>query len=175
MCGDQANIFLSKLGESDPGVPPKPYPIRRMTVATLEEYMSERQDWSLLSVVKPTAHRRGQRASESLLCARVNELREGKATLPLIDDVSMSGLVTWLQGKGDTPSVFARFEVEFGTQYREPDGSLVKIDSHMCRRLFVAHNSFSFSAELRMCSIARVRWSTLDASRPRGWTITSAR
>lgn len=99
--------------------------------------MTERQEWDALDVVKPAGANAGQKASESLLCVRVNELRLGKATLPLIATVSAAGLETWLEGKDNVPSVFARFEEEHGVRYREPDGALVKIDSHMCRRLFV--------------------------------------
>lgn len=138
--GDIANVLLREIGEMDPGAAKTlAFPIRRVSLSTLEGHLSKRQEWGNLIVVKPTGGRGGQRASESLLCIRVNELHTDKATLPLIDRPSHAGLERWLEGNPDqeAPSVFERFADEHGTNYREPDGSPVKIDSHMCRRLFV--------------------------------------
>jgi hypothetical protein len=135
----QATQILRQIGEVDPEAPSVGTGvIRRTTVAALEQYLTDRQDWSWLVVVKPTAGRSGQRASESLLCTRVNEVRESKGTLPLIGRPTIAAFAAWLDGiPGESLSVFERFEKEYGVRYREPDGSIVRITSHMCRRLFV--------------------------------------
>lgn len=137
---DNANLILREVGESTPDyVGTSRTPPRRCTPGGFEGYMTARQDWNALVVVKPTAGDLGQRASESLLCVRVNETRNGNVTLPLVQKASHAMLRVWLAGSpiGDVLSVFERFEREHNVRYREPDGSLVEVSSHMCRRLFV--------------------------------------
>lgn len=138
---NSATVLLRSIGEPDPDAPKVgSAAIRRVALGAFERHMTGRQEWAVLTVVKPRAGRGGQRASQSLLCVRVNELHQDKATLPLITAPSSAGLEQWLCGDPDhseSMSVFERFESEFGVRYREPDGSLVQIASHMCRRLFV--------------------------------------
>lgn len=133
---DNANRVLVEIGELDPESR-SPLPSRRATVFAFEQYMTERQEWAALWVVKPNGAHDGQRASASLMCVRVNELHPGKATMPLIDVPSHSGMEAWLEGRSGSPSVFRRFESKYGVEYREADGSPVMVNSHMCRRLFV--------------------------------------
>jgi hypothetical protein len=138
--GDTANTYLVECGEVDTeNRLPNQRQIRRVSLEALEAAMTARQDWGALEVVKATAGRAPQRASQSLLCLRINELHSDKRVLPLITSVSMNGLSTWLEGKEGQLSVFERFEAEYGVRCREPDGSLVVVDSHMCRRLFVTN------------------------------------
>ena len=141
-CSDSnANLLLKEIGEADPDAPMVGRGvIGRVALEAFERHMTGRQEWDVLTVVKSRAGRVGQRASQSLLCVRVNELHQDKATLPLITAPSSAGLDQWLCGDPDhseSLSVFERFENEFGVRYREPDGSPVQISSHMCRRLFV--------------------------------------
>jgi hypothetical protein len=138
---DSAYKLLCSIGELDPDAArPVGGVSRRVALDAFERHMTGRQEWEVLMVVKLRAGRGGQRASQSLLCVRVNELHQDKATLPLITAPSSAGLDQWLCGDPDhseSLSVFERFENEFGVRYREPDGSPVQISSHMCRRLFV--------------------------------------
>jgi hypothetical protein len=103
-----------------------------------EEYMTDRQDWDALRIVAEPVQ---QLASASLLCVRVNELDATKATLPLISDLTHAMLDRWLSGDAaeGVPGVFERMEQELGVHMREPDGSLVAVNSHDCRRLFVTN------------------------------------
>lgn len=133
---DYANLLLAEIGEIDPASTSR-RPSRRAGIETFQRYMTSRQDWDALWVVKPSGASPGQRASASLLCVRMNELHDGKATLPLIDVPSHSGLEAWLEGRSGSASVFRRFEAKYGVEYREADGSEVVVNSHMCRRLFV--------------------------------------
>lgn len=114
------------------GVAPK-----QVSVERFEQYMTERQDWDALWVLKPNGGRPGQRASRSLLCVRINEASTSWSTLPLIQPLTPSMLDTWLGGNADNPSVFERMGQQMGEPYREPDGTPVRVTSHMCRRFFV--------------------------------------
>lgn len=134
-----ARLILRGIGEPDPDHRGARLPPRRCTIQALEIYMTDRQDCAALEVVKAGGGRPAQVASQSLLCLRVNEAHEGRATLPLITRLTHAMLDQWLTGDPTQQylSVFERFEQEYGVRYRESDGSSVAITSHMCRRLFV--------------------------------------
>lgn len=132
-----ATDWLRDLGEVDPESPAQKSASRRMTVDALERYMTERQHWDALWTVRRGGGTQPQRASESLLCIRVNELHSEKGTMPLIAQLTHSILGNWLQSKPGNPSVFERFALRYGLRYVEPDGTPVAVTSHMCRRLFV--------------------------------------
>lgn len=135
---DNANAVLRQIGvpTSNP-VEKGRLPPRQVSVERFEQYMTERQDWDALWVLKPSGGKPGQRASRSLLCTRVNEGHARKPVLPLIQPVTLSMLDKWLAGKEGIPSVFERMGQRRGETYREPDETPVRVTSHMCRRFFV--------------------------------------
>lgn len=138
---NHANRILREHGEPDPDSRSQASPSRRISTHAFEHYMTDRVDWARLWTVKPHAARRGLRASETLVCIRLNELHASRVTLPLIDEVSITGLAKWLDGDPEEGrlSVFERHEAERGVRYIEADGNRVSITSHMCRRLFVTN------------------------------------
>jgi integrase len=113
----------------------------RVRTNAFEAYMTARQEWSALEVVRARGGRAAQLASESLVCLRANEGHMTRPTLPLIDKVSNQKLERWLDGdvSEGQPGVFERFEQEYGVRFREPDGTRVTVNSHDCRRLFVTN------------------------------------
>lgn len=141
-CGiDNAQGILRKWGEPDPAHSGAGRPSRRMSVSAFERYMTSRMEWDKLWTVVPHGAHPGLRASQALTCLRENELHGVRGTLPLIDEASHAGLERWLEGleEGEHLSVFRRHERDRGVRYVEPDGTLVMINSHMCRRLFVTN------------------------------------
>lgn len=132
-----AAALLREIGERDPDYAGPGFAPRFTSVARLEQYLTERQDWEALWVVKPTSGRTGQRASASLLCLRANDSSTWHASLPTIQAATLSMLRCWLADQPTAPSVFSRWERDHGVRYREPDGSPVRLTSHDCRRLFV--------------------------------------
>jgi hypothetical protein len=133
---DMANKILRSIGELDPDYEGE-RPPWRARLLDVEAYLTERQDWDTLTVVKAGPGGPAQRASESLVCIRVNELHGTRATLPLVHAVTHAMIDTWLQGKPERLGVFERFEESHQVRLREPDGSLVRVNTHQGRHFWV--------------------------------------